>query len=59
ALVAARKLAACQRQLFRLGASRVVGLPTRFVFERHGHSTFDHLLSQLAPPTSPPGSGPG
>jgi ATP phosphoribosyltransferase len=59
ALVAARKLTACQRQLFRLGASRVVGLPTRFVFERHGHSTFDHLLSQLAPSPSLPGRGRG
>ena len=41
ALVAAARLTACQRQLFRLGASRIVGLPARFVFGRDGHSTFD------------------
>ena len=55
ALVAAKKLTACQRHLFQLGASRVVGLPARFVFDRDGHSTFDHLLSQLAPSASLPG----
>ncbi len=48
ALVAARKLTACQRQLFELGASRVVGLPARFVFDRDGHSTFDSLRERLA-----------
>jgi ATP phosphoribosyltransferase len=48
ALIAAKKLAACQRQLFRLGASRVVGLPSRFVFDRDGHSTFDRLKEELA-----------
>jgi ATP phosphoribosyltransferase len=48
ALVAAAKLTACQRQLFRLGASRVVGLPARFVFGRDGHSTFDDLRRRLA-----------
>lgn len=53
ALVAAKKLTACQRQLFQLGASRVVGLPARFVFDRDGHSTFDYLRSRLADfPTS-------
>ncbi len=48
ALVAAARLTACQRQLFRLGASRVVGLPARFVFDRDGHSTFDDLRRRLA-----------
>jgi ATP phosphoribosyltransferase len=48
ALVAAKKLTACQRALFNLGASRVVGLPARFVFDRDGHSTFDHLRTRLA-----------
>lgn len=48
ALVAAKKLTACQRRLFELGASRVVGLPTRFVFDRDGHSTFDSLKTRLA-----------
>jgi ATP phosphoribosyltransferase len=48
ALVAARKLTACQRHLFELGASRVVGLPARFVFDRDGHSTFDSLRERLA-----------
>jgi ATP phosphoribosyltransferase len=47
ALVAARKLTSCRRQLFRLGAGRVVGLPARFVFDRDGHSTFDELRSHL------------
>lgn len=48
ALVAAKKLTACQRHLFDLGASRVVGVPTRFVFDRDGHSTFDTLRSKLS-----------
>jgi len=48
ALVASKKLTACQRRLFELGASRVVGLPTRFVFDRDGHSTFDALRKALA-----------
>jgi ATP phosphoribosyltransferase len=47
-LVAADGLTACQRQLFRLGASRVVGLPARFVFGRDGRSTFDDLSRRLA-----------
>jgi ATP phosphoribosyltransferase len=51
ALVAAARLTACQRQLFRLGASRVVGLPARFVFGRDGHSTFDDLLRRLSSPS--------
>lgn len=47
ALIAAKKLTACQRHLFQLGASRVVGLPARFVFDRDGHSTFDALRARL------------
>ena len=47
ALIAAGKLTACQRTLFRLGASRVVGLPARFVFGRDAHSTFDDLARRL------------
>ena len=47
ALIAARKLTACQRALFRLGASRVVGLPARFVFDRDAKTTFDALRDRL------------
>ena len=47
ALIAARKLTACQRALFRLGASRVVGLPARFVFDRDARTTFDALRGRL------------
>lgn len=47
ALLPAKKLAAVQRSLFRLGAGRVVGLPPRFVFERGGHSTFDVLRERI------------
>ena len=47
ALIAARKLTACQRRLFRLGASRVVGLPARFVFGRDARSTFNELRVRL------------
>jgi ATP phosphoribosyltransferase len=53
ALIAAKKLTACQRHLFQLGASRVVGLPARFVFDRDGHSTFDALRARLAESLSP------
>lgn len=49
ALIAAGKLTACQRALFHLGASRVVGLPARFVFGRDGKSTFDDLRRALGP----------
>jgi ATP phosphoribosyltransferase len=48
ALLPANKLTPCQRQLFQLGAGRVVGLPARFVFDRNGHSTFDRLRQTLA-----------
>jgi ATP phosphoribosyltransferase len=47
-LIPARALTTCQRRLFALGASRVVGLPARFVFDRDGHSTFDALRERLA-----------
>jgi ATP phosphoribosyltransferase len=48
AVVAARHLPALKRPLLRLGASRVVGLPARFAFERDGHSTFDDLVTGLS-----------
>ncbi|WP_435006499.1 ATP phosphoribosyltransferase [Tundrisphaera lichenicola] len=47
ALIATRKLTACQRTLFGLGASRVVGLPARFVFDRDATTTFDALRTSL------------
>jgi len=50
ALVAAKKLTACQRALFGLGASRVVGLPARFVFDRDASTTFDDLRERLSVP---------
>jgi ATP phosphoribosyltransferase len=48
ALLSARKLAGCRRALFRLGASRVVGLPPRVIFDRDGSGTFDELQIQLS-----------
>ena len=48
ALVATGKLTACQRALFALGASRIVGLPAQFVFDRDAPSTFDALRRRLA-----------
>jgi len=53
ALIAANRLTACQRRLFDLGASRVVGLPARFVFGRDARSTFDDLRRRLAADASP------
>ena len=47
ALVAAKKLTACQRALFALGASRIVGLPAQFVFDRDAPSTFNALRERL------------
>jgi hypothetical protein len=32
--------------LFGLGATRVVGLPTRFVFDRDAESTFDRVARE-------------
>lgn len=52
AQIAANRLTACQRRLFQLGASRIVGLPARFVFGRDGHSTFDDLRRRLAEATN-------
>lgn len=49
-LAPAGKLTSYQRELFRLGASRVVGLPARFVFGRESHSTFDELVRRLSSP---------
>ena len=46
-LVAARTITSCRSRLFALGASRVVGLPARFVFDRDGTSTFDTLQKVL------------
>ena len=48
ALIASKKLASCQRELFRLGANRVVGLPARFVFDRDAVTTFGALKERLA-----------
>jgi ATP phosphoribosyltransferase len=47
ALVATRKLAPCQRALFGLGATRIVGLPARFIFDRDAPSTFDDLRRRI------------
>lgn len=48
ALIPAKTLPSCQRPLLALGASRVVGLPTRCVFDRDGDFTFDRLRKHLA-----------
>jgi ATP phosphoribosyltransferase len=48
ALLPARKLTACQRALFRLGASRVVGLRPQIVFDRDAPSTFDALRHRVS-----------
>ena len=57
ALLSARKLTTCRRALFRLGASRVVGLAPRIVFDRDGTSTFDKLCQQLTAGGPGPESG--
>jgi len=46
ALIYANRLTACRRPLFRLGARRVVGLPTRFVFDLDAASTFDRIARE-------------
>jgi ATP phosphoribosyltransferase len=46
-LIAARRLAPCRGRLFELGASRVVGLPARHVFDRDRETTFHRLQSAL------------
>lgn len=43
ALIAARQLAPLKRLLFAEGATRLVGLPARFVFDRDAPATFDRL----------------
>jgi ATP phosphoribosyltransferase len=47
ALLPAGKLPICRRALFRLGASRVVALPPRSLFDRDGPSTFDALCRRF------------
>ena len=47
ASVLATSLPSCTRTLYRLGATRVVGLPPRFVFDRDAASTFDTLRKKL------------
>ena len=48
ALAKAGTLTAYRRELIRLGARRVVGLPTRFLFDAEGPpSTFDRLRGRL------------
>lgn len=49
ALISAKILPACERALFRLGASRIVGLPARFVFDRDDATTFQRLREQFRP----------
>ena len=46
-------LTACQRALLALGASRIVGLPARFVFDRDAASTFDDLRAGSPRPNHP------
>jgi ATP phosphoribosyltransferase len=52
-LIEAKRLAPCQRRLFAMGAARVVGLPTRFVFDRDAASTFSRLAATLAERPAP------
>ncbi|GAC1309778.1 MAG: hypothetical protein NVSMB14_13590 [Isosphaeraceae bacterium] len=47
ASILATSLPSFKRPLFRLGASRVVGLPPRFVFDVDAASTFDGLRKAL------------
>jgi ATP phosphoribosyltransferase len=49
ALLSAKKLTACRRALFGMGANRVVGLPPRIVFDRDAPSTFDALSKRARP----------
>ena len=53
ALVAAKRLTACQRELMGLGASRIVGVPAQFVFDRTAASTFDDLKARLTDDARP------
>ncbi len=52
ALVQAKRVPALQRTLFQLGALRVVALPTRFVYDRDGESTFDRVQREIAAVTT-------
>ena len=47
ALITNRNFVQCERQLFALGASRAVGLPARFLFDRTSVPTFDRLVETL------------
>jgi ATP phosphoribosyltransferase len=47
ALMPAKRMMSCERALFALGASRVVGLPARFVLDRQAIATFDRLRREL------------
>jgi len=47
ARIAAGQVVACQRALFDLGASRIVALPTHFVFDRERPRAFDRLRAEL------------
>ncbi len=53
ALLPAQALVACRRALLELGASRLVGVSPRLVFDRDAVSTFDDLARRLA---GPPGA---
>lgn len=52
AIVESRHLPTLKRPLLRHGATRIVGLPIRFAFDRDGHSTFDDLTRTLEGPFS-------
>jgi ATP phosphoribosyltransferase len=49
ALIPAKRLAELRRPLFSLGAVRIVGLPTRAVFDVDGESTFDRIGREILP----------
>jgi ATP phosphoribosyltransferase len=51
ALLPARKLTACQRALFRLGARRVAGVRPQIVFDRDAASTFEALRRRVGAST--------
>ena len=48
ALVPAKRLAELRRPLFSLGALRIVGLPTRAIFDVDSRSTFDRIARELS-----------
>jgi ATP phosphoribosyltransferase len=47
ALIAAKRLTPCRRELQKLGARRIVGMPTRFVFDRDEEGIFNRLRAEL------------